>query len=214
MLLRFLARGHSAADQHAKVSGRGFLFEAPGIAQKRNTLIFAEMLRAVVEIPLVNTSYVAIVDDEDCALVSSHRWFKTKGGTPGRCYYAKAKIRLPEFGRMARLVFMHSFLIGKKDGFQIDHKNCNGLDNRRDNLRWATPSQNSTNRDVADHGLSSYRGVYLLQGRWRATIGVERKRLHLGLFLTEEEAAIAYDEAAIRLHGEFARLNFPVHVVV
>lgn len=91
----------------------------------------------------------------------------------------------------------------------VDHRNGNRLDNRIENLREATRSQNCANMGVARHNSSGFKGVSYnrLTGRWHAYISHEGRRHHLGLFGTVEAAAAAYDEAAIRLKGDFALTN-------
>lgn len=108
--------------------------------------------------------------------------------------------------------YLHHFILGINDGALVDHRNMDGLDCRRENLRRATPSQNVCNRRKRcyEGGVSSkFKGVDLHVGRWRAQIAKDGVRRHLGLFDSEEDAARAYDAAARDLHGEFARLNFP-----
>jgi transposase InsO family protein len=113
----------------------------------------------------------------------------------------------------SRIGYLHRFLTGAPAGMLVDHHDLDGLNNRRWNLRVATRSQNGGNtiKRRCEGGTSSrYKGVDLLQGRyWRAQVVKDRQRHHLGLFGSEEEAALAYDAAARELHGEFARLNFP-----
>lgn len=100
-------------------------------------------------------------------------------------------------------------LLGAVGGLYIDHRNGNGLDNRRDNLRRATMSQNIANQ-FPRGGSSKYKGVCRSKrsGGWLAQICVNRKSIYLGRFGTEEEAARAYDVKAKEVWGEFARLNF------
>jgi hypothetical protein len=86
------------------------------------------------------------------------------------------------------------------------------MDNRRANLRGATRAQNIRNRKkFANSSGSKYKGInrYKNKNRWVARIMFEKKRIHLGIFRNEIEAAKAYDRAAIKYHGEFASLNFP-----
>jgi hypothetical protein len=92
----------------------------------------------------------------------------------------------------------------------IDHINHNGLDNRKANLRLATPAQNSRNRRPVGRGSSQYKGVSYRKtdGVFIADIRAGRKRIYLGCFKREIEAAKAYDTAAKKYHGEFASLNF------
>jgi len=96
----------------------------------------------------------------------------------------------------------------------IDHINGNGLDDRRANMRTCTNQQNMRNLRKRRSGSSIYKGVYYDKRRrtWYARICHNGKNIHLGTFATEIEAARAYDRAARRLFGEFARLNFPDEV--
>ena len=149
------------------------------------------------EIPLGRSGYVALVDDADVPLVAPYRWHMTRGR--GRLY-ARGDTR-------AQQIFMHRLILGATPGIQTDHKNNDGLDNRRENIRLATPSQNNANRHVVT-GASRFRGVVRHGKNWAAKIMVNNRRFHVGTFRTEEEAARAYDGAAIEAWGEFARPNF------
>jgi len=94
---------------------------------------------------------------------------------------------------------------------QVDHADRDKKNNRRNNLRPCTLSQNQSNKLVHRNNKSGYKGVSLhsQSDKWRAIINHNKKKISLGLFFSKEEAAKAYDEAARRLQGEFARLNFP-----
>lgn len=101
---------------------------------------------------------------------------------------------------------MHRFLIGAKGEF-VDHINGDGLDNRKSNLRLCSNAQNVQNTGLTRANTSGYKGIRLRNGRWDSRITCLNKTYHLGVFSTKEEAARAYNAAAIELHGEFARLN-------
>jgi hypothetical protein len=105
---------------------------------------------------------------------------------------------------------MHRRILCPPDGLLTDHRNGDGLDNRRGNLRAATQAQNHANRRKTV-GTSKYLGVNWAppEGKWRAVICTNRRAKFLGLFHDEDDAARAYDRAAREIHGEFARLNFP-----
>ncbi len=88
---------------------------------------------------------------------------------------------------------------------RVDHKNRNGLDNRRANLRIATPSQNNANSKIPINNTSGFKGVAFRKKKWEAYIMVNQKKIHLGRFLAKELAAAARSKAGQDYFGEFAR---------
>lgn len=155
------------------------------------------------EIPL-SQGMVAIVDAADYDAVMAFNWreFKQRNGTS----YADRHVRKPD-GRQAHQ-FLHTFLTGWP---YVDHRNGNGLDNRRANLRAATHAENMRNRGLFSNSTSGFKGVSWSKhvGKWQAAIRADGKRHYLGCYSTAEAAALAYDVAAVELHGAFAWLNFP-----
>jgi hypothetical protein len=147
--------------------------------------------------------FFALVDSEDFERLNAVKWHATIGPS-GNVYPARS---LWKDGRRTR-ARMHEDILLVPPGLFCDHIDCNGLNNRRNNLRAATRAQNGQNRcGWAASGLP--KGVSAHHTRFRAGIRVNKKRLHLGVFETIHEAAAAYDEAAKKYFGEFARLNLP-----
>lgn len=149
-----------------------------------------------------------LVDDEDWEMVNSlGRWSVMKT-TDDRNYYVGRTIRKKGTeGRTSLL--LHRFILKPPSGFFIDHINGNGLDNRKRNLRLCTPSQNMFNRRISKSKKNGPKGLYWIKERkkWRVMISAYYERFNIGYFSSKREALIAYNEAAIRLHGKFAFLN-------
>jgi len=145
-----------------------------------------------------------LYDIEDAEMVEQYTWYVNKSKLSNRdLRYAEYKFS--DGSHMS----MHRFLMGNPKGKHVDHINGNGLDNRRSNLRIATISQNLANTDKHSHNTSGYKGVYWdkVNKKWKAQITKNNKVRSLGRYVDILEAAKAYDNAAISLHGEFARLN-------
>lgn len=146
-----------------------------------------------VEIPV--SDVVGLVDDEDAEAISRFRWYVKPGPNTT---YARARID-GRFHYMHRLLLLCSM---------VDHANGDGLDNRRSNLRPCTAAQNGANSGSRG-GTSQFKGVYwsARSNRWLAKIKVNGRPHHVGTFIDEDRAALAYNEMAVEFFGEFARLN-------
>lgn len=148
---------------------------------------------------------IALVDDEDFEWLNQYKWYAQKGC---HTFYA---IRTIYKNNKPRTVRMHREILGLffGDGLKIDHKNHNGLNNQKKNLRFATRSQNAMNQKIRIT-TSNYKGVSWHKGnkKWIAYIKINGKRLYLGLFNNEVEAAKIYDKEAKQLFGEYANINF------
>lgn len=165
----------------------------------------------VKEIPLRNKKGEvvahAIVDAEDYEAINAHRWYMNSG-------YAMRSVKVD--GKW-RLTQMHRAIMNAPQHLQVDHINRDRLDNRKGNLRLCAPMGNAANTPSRIGSSSKYKGVNLFKRSkkphgWVAEIQHNRKRLYIGVFDTEEEAARARDKKAVELHGEFAYLNFPQEV--
>jgi hypothetical protein len=150
-------------------------------------------------IPL-NQDKVAWVDPRDYEWLSQGKWTAQKGG---KTHYAS---RNQWANGKPKKIYMHRLIMSAPRGVIIDHRNRDGLCNARANLRSATKSTNGAN---GIRTSTRHKGVYPNGSKWQARIKVNYQQLYLGTFTTEEEAARAYDAAAIKYFGEFATPNFP-----
>lgn len=163
------------------------------------------------EIPLTNSPLMAIIDDEDFDLVSKYKWYLHKHGhCEGYKVRSKSNSKIGASGRTK----MHRLVMGFPAKKMVDHKDHKKLNNQKYNLRKSTNTQNQRNRlKQKFYGKrpvsSKFKGVSWCpdRGLWQVGIGVKNKRISLGRFDDEIEAALAYNAAAIKLFGEFAYLN-------
>lgn len=144
---------------------------------------------------------VVVVSEKDSWLLIKYKWNLDSRGYVRRSDWTTGT---------CKSVYLHRDIMGEPptQELEIDHINGNKLDNRRQNLRWATRSQNMANRKVKPNE-AGFKGVYRHNRKWKARIKWNGKLLYLGLYATKEQAAVAYDQAAIKYYGEFANLNFP-----
>lgn len=149
------------------------------------------------------------VDDGDFELASKYSWYASIRKDGYISVVCKRQVNNVKTTYILSRVIMNA-----PKGLMVDHINGDTLDNRRQNLRLATHQQNCLNRKKSSK-INTYKGVYrqkrnhILTKPWQALIDYQKKKVHIGMFATEIEAAKAYDERAKELFGGFGRLNFP-----
>lgn len=159
---------------------------------------------------LLPSGHIALLDDRDASLLEGRYWFvhrvKTKSGNELLYVHGRE-------GHKGPTTALHKVILGLPHGDRtivVDHRNNNGLDNRRQNLRACTQKENSRNSGKKKYS-KQYKGVYLCKkdGTYYANLSVDRKSHQSRMHKTPESAAVAYDRLARAFHGEFANLNFP-----
>jgi hypothetical protein len=163
-----------------------------------------------VHIPL-SLGREALIDSSDMELAQKFRWrLRIHSSKSSNKCYAEAPIT-EEMRAVCnsdkKNISLHRLLMGSPGGLQIDHRDGDGLNCRRKNMRPATESQNTSNRKYKNK--TGYRGVFVSGRKYGAQIEVNGKNRHLGVRSTPEEAAILYDVHALETFGEFSILNFP-----
>lgn len=153
----------------------------------------------------LNHGWKALVDADIYPELAKHRWSVTFNGNR---VYARRKI-----AGVKRQIYLHHSILPPKPGLTVDHRNSETpffvLDERRSNLRHATKREQRLNSRKQPGSFGKFKGITFSKGAWQASVCINGTNTYLGRFKTQEEAALAYDVGARKLHGEFAKLNFP-----
>ena len=143
-----------------------------------------------------------LIDDNDYEKVIQYKWLCNNYGYATRQYWDR-------ISKKYKGIFLSNFILGALENQSVDHINGNRLDNRKNNLRICSFLENRRNKSIYKNNKSGFKGVdKSSKNRWRATIRINGEKIHLGSFIDKKEAALAYDLAAQKHFGEFARLNF------
>lgn len=169
-----------------------------GIIPIRPLLIEGDVAR----VPL-SQGLFALIDSADADLVGKYNWCVRQGK------WGPYAMRAKKIGGIKHYIYLHRFIMRPADGLMVDHKNRDGLDNRRCNLRICTASQNNGNKTIQKNNTSGFKGVTWSKAnrRWVAQIVVNKKNIYLGSSANAEIAAELYRKAAAEFHGEFARFE-------
>jgi len=166
------------------------------------------------EIPLTRGK-VAMVDDADYEWLMQWKWCARPTqwkDSQKVTWYACRRIRKGERAKRVGNISMHTVIMGMAPGEDCDHRDGNGLNNQRFNLRPCNDHGNNGNKGLPRNNSSGLKGVSLARDRnrtkkWKACIFKNGKPVQLGRFLTKREAGMAYDVAALEYFGEFAKTN-------
>lgn len=136
------------------------------------------------------------VDEGDFENVGKHKWFAS--------YTLCGRVYVRRRFKKGILISMHRVIMSAKKGQLVDHINGDTLDNRRQNLRIVTHSQNSLNTKAHKDSISKHKGVSFYKDRWLAAIMIRGKIIRLGSFDKEKDAAESYKRASLQHHGEYS----------
>lgn len=154
---------------------------------------------------ILTQGLVSIVDEEDYLAFSAFKWTANRAGI-----YIYAVRNSSRTVKPRRLLLLHREILGIKDRkIKVDHKDGDGLNNRRNNLRKATNTENAQNQFYKKDTLSGYKGVDWCydKSKWRARIQIKGEQVLIGRYACKHTAALAYNEKATALFGQFANLN-------
>ncbi len=160
----------------------------------------------VAYVPLTR-GYEARIDIEDIPLVAGRNWVSSVSKHADGSVRSVYAMRGERVGAKVHTILMHRVIAGTPEGFETDHINGDGLDNRRANLRHATKNQNQHNSRIPKNNKSGAKGVrwHKQRRKWHAAIMVSGRTHSLGLYECVDEAKAAYDKASTHLHGKYGR---------
>lgn len=190
---------------YIRLKRRGSVMETVPLAASKNRRRKIEIVGDEAHVHLTQGK-IAVIDAAGISLIDMHNWYAVRDH---HTFYAVCHVK-DEDG-VSRRLLMHQVL-GPKGAQIVDHADGDGLNNRRSNLRAASFAQNQWNKRKAKNNTSGFKGVRYAdwaggEKKWRAQIMKDHKYISLGYHLTPEDAAKAYDEAAMRLFSDFARPN-------
>jgi len=148
---------------------------------------------------------IFLVDDEDYIKILKYKWHVYPSRITNS-FYIRTDSRNND---KHETILLHRLIMNAPKNLKVDHINHNTLDNRKCNLRICTHSENQRNQKIRKGLSSKYKGVHIKKGetKYTAQIKVNGKQIGLGKYINERDAAIAYNEAAIKYHKEFANIN-------
>jgi len=150
---------------------------------------------------------VAVVDDSDYEFLSRFRWCARPMEDKFYAVRRKRRSDVGPAGRRVGNIAMHTVILGLGPGDICDHKDGDGLNNQRSNIRKADLSKNNGNSKLSKSNTSGFKGVCWKNNGWEVSIGINGKQTYIGRFKSRIEAARAYDLAADKHWGEFAKHN-------